>query len=189
MKLTPLALIAAAAVAAAVVGAIVGSGALAPGAGAPPSVTLVAEPTPSPAPSGPMAHVYVVAEGKPPLRVESTYPLMTGALLTRVASRIDGLRSTVAPEGYVNPYNTSTVRLERVTNDEPNVITLWFRVANDDWGVPPERAKLLLQQLVWTATEEPGIVLIRILQNEGREGGANVAGVPANYEMTRKDFP
>ena len=131
----------------------------------------------------------MVAEGKPPLRVESTYPLVTGTLLTRVASRIDGLRATTVPDGYVNPYNTSTVRLERITHDEPNVISLWFVVRDKDWGVPPEQAKLLLQQLVWTATEEPGIELIRIWQNEGREGGANVAGEPANYEMTRKTFP
>lgn len=184
-----IALVVVAAVAAALLGVVVGSGALSglvPVAASPTPEPL---PTASPTPSGPLAEVYVVAEGKPPLRVESTYPLITGTLLTRVASRIDGLRATVTPEGYVNPYNTSTVRLERVTNDEPNVITLWFRVANGDWGVPADQAKLLLQQLVWTATEEPGIELIRILQNEGREGGANVAGVLANYEMTRKDFP
>jgi hypothetical protein len=189
VKLSPIVLIAAAAVAAAVVGAIVGSGELAPDAGAPPSVTLVAEPTPSPTPSGPMAQVYVVADGKPPLRVESTHPLVAGTLLTRVASRIDGLRSVVTPEGYVNPYDTSTVRLERITNDEPNVISLWFVVQDGDWAVPPGQAKLLLQQLVWTATEEPGIELIRIWQNQGLEGGASVGGEPANYEMTRKDFP
>lgn len=140
-------------------------------------------------PSGPRAHVYVVAEGKPPLRVESTYPLVEGTLLTRVASRIDALRSTNVPDGYVNPYLTSTVRLERVTHDEANVVSLWFNVRNDDWGVSAEQAKLLLQQLVWTATEEPGIEIVRILQNQGLRGGASVAGVPANYEMTRKTFP
>lgn len=156
----------------------------------PPPVPAVAvSPTPSPTPTGPKAHAYVVAAGKPPLRVETQYPLVEGTLLTRVASRIDGLRVLVTPEGYVNPYATSTVRLTRITNDEPNVISLWFVVNNDDWGVPADQAKLLLQQLVWTATEEPGIELIRIWQNEGRRGGANVAGVPANYEMTRKDFP
>jgi hypothetical protein len=55
--------------------------------------------------------------------------------------------------------------------------------------VPEGQAELLLQQLVWTATEEPGIELIRILQNQGLGGGAIVAGVLANYEMTREDFP
>jgi len=161
------------------------------GSGVAPS-PIGAAATASPAattPSGPRAHVYVVAEGKPPLRVESTYPLVEGTLLTRVASRIDALRATSLPAGYVNPYLTSTVRLERVTHDEPNVISLWFVVRNDDWGVPADHAKLLLQQLVWTTTEEPGIEIVRIWQNQGLEGGANVAGTPANYEMTRKTFP
>ena len=189
MRISPVALIAAAAVAAALLGVIVGSGALTGPVPVAVSPTPAPTPTASPTPEGPKAEVYVVAEGKPPLRVESTYPLVTGTLLTRIASRIDGLRATIAPEGYVNPYNTSTVRLERITHDEPNVISLWFVVANDDWGVPPEQAKQLLQQLVWTATEEPGIELIRIWQNQGMQGGASVAGVPANYEMTRKDFP
>jgi hypothetical protein len=189
VRVSPVALIAAAAVAAALLGVIVGSGALpglAPAAASPAPAPL---PTASPTPSGPKAQVYVVADGKPPLRVESTYPLVTGTLLTRVASRIDGLRATVTPEGYVNPYNTSTVRLERVTHDEANVISLWFVVGNAGWGVPREQARLLLQQLVWTATEEPGIELIRIWQDQGMQGGANVAGEPANYEMRRKDFP
>jgi len=189
VRISPVALIAAAAVAAALLGVVVGSGALSGLAPVAASPTPAPTPTASPTPSGPKAQVYVVAEGKPPLRIESTFPLVTGTLLTRVFSRIDGLRSVVTPDGYVNPYNTSTVRLERITNDEPNVISLWFVVRNDDWGVPPEHAKLLLQQLVWTATEEPGIELIRIWQNQGLGGGANVAGVPANYEMTRKDFP
>jgi hypothetical protein len=153
-----------------------------------PTATTAAS-TAATSPSGPRAHVYVVAEGRPPLRVESTYPLIEGTLLTRVASRIDGLRATSLPAGYVNPYLTSTARLERVTHDEPSVISLWFVVRDDDWGVPADQAKLLLQQLVWTTTEEPGIELVRIWQNQGRKGGANVAGTPANYEMTRKTFP
>lgn len=155
----------------------------------PPTPTVAATVTPSPTPEGPRSKGYVVAEGKPPLLVESTFPYVQGTLLTRIASRIDGLRAMVTPDGYMNPYATATVRLERLTNDEPNVISLWFVVENDDWGVPKEQARLFLQQLVWTATEEPGIELIRIWQNGGLSGGAAVAGEPANYEMTRKDFP
>ena len=189
MKVSPVTLIAGAVVAAALLGAVVGSGALTGLVPVAASPTPAPTPTASPTPAGPKAQVYVVAVGKPPLRVESNYPLVTGTLLTRIASRIDGLRATVVPEGYVNPYNTSTVRLERVTHDEPNVISLWFVVRDDDWGVSADQAKLLLQQLVWTATEEPGIEIIRIWQNEGIRTGANVAGVAANYEMRRKDFP
>lgn len=138
---------------------------------------------------GPRAHVYVVADGKAPLLVEASYPLIGDDVTVRVASRIDALRAAGPPAGYVNPYARTTVRLMRVTNDEQNVVSLWFTVTNDDWGVGPDEARLLLQQLVWTATEEPGITIVRILQNQGLRGGANIAGTPANYEMTRKTFP
>lgn len=174
-------------IAAVIAGIFVGASALRPSA---PGETSGAGATPSPTGSPRVrTHGYVVAEGKAPLRVQANYPLIEGTILTRVGSRIDGLRATQTPDGYVNPYAGSKARLARVTNDEPNVITLWFNIANDDWGVGPDQAKLLLQQLVWTVTEESGIELVRIMQNEGRKGGASIAGVSANYEMTRKTFP
>lgn len=190
MAQRPLILVILAIVVAGVAGVIVGVSTMqTSGPAATPSSSAPTTEAAAPTRPGPRAKVYVVGEGKAPLLVEANYPLIGDDVVVRVASRIDALRAAAAPSGYANPYARSTVRLMRVTNDEPTVVTLWFTVANDDWGVGPDQARLLLQQLVWTVTEEPGITIVRILQNQGLRGGANIAGTPANYEMMRKTFP
>lgn len=152
------------------------------------SPTLAApSPTPSPSPSPQTATVYVVAPDRPPLAVTAEVPPLGDSVVARVFARVAGLEDLEPPEGYLNLVARTSARLVQVTNDEPNVISLWFEVTDGDWGITAEEAPLFLEQLVWTATEEPGIELIRFLQNQGFEA-ARIDGVLANYEMRREDF-
>lgn len=152
-----------------------------------PTVPAIASPTETPSPSPDMATVYVVARDRPPLAVSTEVPRLADTVVGRVFARMDALERLAPPEGYLNPLAQSSARLVRVTNDEPNVISFWFEVPDGDWGISAEDAPLFLEQLVWTATEEPGIELIRFLQNDGFET-ASIDGVIANYEMRREDF-
>lgn len=130
-----------------------------------PPVTAAPRATPTPEPRG-RPVVFFAAPGKAPAPV-SILGTSSGPDSDRVFYRLALLRqqTTGGPEGYVNLYAKMKARLVEVTVAEPRIVTIGFSAANGDWGVTADQVKLLVQQIVFTATEEPTIDWVVLTQN------------------------
>lgn len=88
----------------------------------------------------------------------------------RIASRLVALQNAPSPvaSDAFNVVAAMKARLRSVTIDG-DLATIDYRVDGDDWGVDGSAAiRALVLQLVFTASEEPGIVRVLITQNGGR---------------------
>ena len=66
-------------------------------------------------------------------------------------------------------------------------MTIDYRVPEDDWGVNGSASlRALVQQVVFTASEEPGIVRVLITQNGGREAVIGGEGLVVDRPQTRR---
>jgi hypothetical protein len=107
----------------------------------------------------------------------------------RIASRIEKLRDADAPPGAVNAYpgRGIPVVLSRGAADVKiagDLVTLDFAVPGSDWGVKGAAlARALVQQLVFTATEEPGIRRVTITENGGKP--TTIDQLHVDPELTR----
>ena len=139
-----------------------------------PSTTASPTPTPTPKTKPDHAVVYFARDGYAPV-ASAVVDAGSGATVeARIASRIEKLRDAVAPPGAVNAYPgrgipvvlTGGVSGVKVKDD---LVTLDFAVPGGDWGVKGAAlARALIQQLVYTATEEPGIRRVTITENGGK---------------------
>ena len=94
----------------------------------------------------------------------------------RIRSRLVALEKGPARlEGDAfNVVSSMRARLRSVTIDG-DLVTIDYDAPNDDWGINGSVAlRALVQQLVFTASEEPGIVRVMITQNG--EAGAIIGG-------------
>jgi hypothetical protein len=94
----------------------------------------------------------------------------------RIRSRLVALENgpaRIESDAY-NVVATMRARLRSVTI-AGDLVTIDYHVPNDDWGVNGSASlRALVQQLVFTASEEPGIVRVMITQNG--EAGALIGG-------------
>jgi spore germination protein GerM len=93
----------------------------------------------------------------------------------RIWSRLVALENgpLVAGADAFNVVAPMKARLRSVTV-EGDLVTIDYRVPGDDWGVNGSASlRALVEQLVFTASEEPGIVRVLITQNGG---GAVIGG-------------
>jgi len=133
--------------------------------------TVVAARTPIPAASAtPLrgrAVVYVSAPSAPPLAVDDPLGIQGDNASARVYYRLQHLwafRGPVPP-GYVPLASAVKARPYRIgLADDLAVIT--FLIPPEGWGIDAQQVKMLLQQIVYTATEEPGVERVR-LREEG----------------------
>jgi spore germination protein GerM len=108
----------------------------------------------------------------------------------RIRSRLVALENgpaRVEPDAF-NVVATMRARLRSVTISG-DLVTIDYRVRDDDWGVSGSASLLaLVQQLVFTASEEPGIVRVMITQNG--EAGALIGGegLVIDHPQTRRDL-
>jgi hypothetical protein len=142
----------------------------APRTAAPAAVaTRTPDPAPSVSPARGRAVVYVSAPSAPPLAVDDPKGIEGDSASGRVYYRLQHLwafRGPVPP-GYVPLASAVKARPYRVgLADDLAVIT--FLVPPDGWGIDAAQVKMLLQQIVYTATEEPGVERVRI-REEGTQ--------------------
>lgn len=151
-----------------------------------PSPTAVATPTPQPLGR---AVVYFASDGKPPAAVWSIDAIGGRSDSDRVFFRLNALRitKTGGPDGFVNLVGTMNARLLEVTVETRGTVVVGYSAPNDEWGVTPEQVRLVLQQIVFTATEEPSIERVQLTQNGGRP--AVIAGQPIDKPLGRADLP
>lgn len=94
----------------------------------------------------------------------------------RIRSRLIALENGPArfEPGAFNVVATMRARLRSVTI-AGDLVTIDYLVPDDDWGVNGSAAlRALVQQLVFTASEEPGIVRVMVTQNG--QAGAIIGG-------------
>ena len=153
--------------------------------------SAAATPTPSaissPAPTG-LDHqrIYFARDGQPPVaqHFESGVP---PAAEPRIQLRVSRLMlPTQTPPGSFTAFssrNTVGVNSVRVNGD---MATVDFSVTGGDWGIRGSAQSLAaLQQLVYTATEEPGIRRVLLTQNGGAP--ATIDQLVLNKPLARED--
>jgi len=131
-------------------------------------------PTATPKTTTDHAVVYFARDGVAP--VAGPVPgAGTGATAAeRIASRIEKLRGADAPPGAINAYpgRGIPIVLGKGAADvtvKDDLATLDFAVPGSDWIVRGAGlARALIQQIVFTASEEPGIRRVRITENGGK---------------------
>jgi hypothetical protein len=108
----------------------------------------------------------------------------------RITSRLVALENAPArlDQDAFNVVATMRARLRSVTIDG-DLVTIDYHVPDEDWGVDGSTSlRALVQQLVFTASEEPGIVRVMITQNG--EAGAIIGGegLVIDHPQTRRDL-
>lgn len=105
----------------------------------------------------------------------------------RISSRLVALENGPAHAGAdaFNVVAPMKAHLQQVTIAD-DLVTIDFRVPADDWGVNGSASlRALVQQLVFTASEEPGIVRVLITQNGGRQAVIGGEGLVIDRAQTR----
>lgn len=143
---------------------------------------------------GPYVHpdhavVYFARDGGPPLAVHLPGAGIGATAEERIRSRLVALETG---PGVVMPDAYNTVRDAKAKLDDVRVggdlVTIDYRVPDDDWGVNGSTRLLsFVQQLVYTASEEPGITRVLITQNGGRTAIIGGEGLVIDHPATRAD--
>jgi len=181
-----------------------------------PSPTTTAPATASPGPPSPTAtsrgpveklRVYFARDQLPPVGADLDVELSDGTTAEgRVKARLRALATATAPSGAVNVL--ASLRTKPVVNDvrlSGDLVTVDYTVPGGDWGAAGSAGSLaLLQQLVYTASEEPGIRRVLITENGGkrtiidqieisepltREGTLPYEGVQTEERVALEDDP
>jgi hypothetical protein len=106
----------------------------------------------------------------------------------RIRSRLVALENGPSRAGAdaFNVVAAMKARLRSVTI-AGDLVTIDYRVPGDDWGVNgSSRVRALVQQLVFTASEEPGIVRVMITQNGERGALIGGEGLIVDRPQTRR---
>ncbi len=106
----------------------------------------------------------------------------------RIRSRLVALENgpTRAGADAFNVVATMNARLRSVTI-AGDLVTIDYRVPGDDWGINGSVVlRALVEQLVFTASEEPGIVRVLITQNGERGAVIGGEGLTIDRPQTRR---
>lgn len=152
--------------------------------------TPAATVTPSAGPTRAL-RVFFARDLLPPIGAEVQVPLASDATPEqRIRARLEALVTASAPSGTANALASSrtkpTVREVRIDGDLARVD---WNVPNSDWGVGGTAGQLgLEQQLVYTATEEPGIRRLVLTENGGQPTTVFTGhGLPNDTPLSRED--
>lgn len=108
----------------------------------------------------------------------------------RISSRLVALENgpaLIEPDAF-NVVATMRARLRSVTI-AGDLVTIDYHVPDDDWGVNGSASLLaLVQQLVFTASEEPGIVRVLITHNGGAGAIIGGEGLIIDRPQTRREL-
>jgi hypothetical protein len=153
-----------------------------------------ATPPPTPAPTATPdptevdhQRIYLARDGQPPISAHIDSTVVPPAPEPRIQLRLSSLLSaTQLPSGSFSAFSSRTtvgVNSVRLTGD---TATVDFRVTGGDWGIRGGAQSLAaLQQLVYTATEEPGIRRVLMTQNGG--GSATIDQLVVDKPLSRED--
>lgn len=156
-----------------------------------PTATVTTQPSPTASTSlAPTAldHdvVYFARDRLPPVAAHVDRAGTGATAEARILSRLGALLTADAPAGLVNVAKTTKAR-PRAATVSADLVTVDFTVPGGEWGTAGSTGtRAYIQQLVYTATEEPGIRRVLILENGGQAivGGE---GVVIDHPAARED--
>ena len=143
-------------------------------------------PTPSPTPTRGRAVVFVSAPSAAPFAVDDPKGIEGDSAGARVYYRLLHLwafRGPVPP-GYVPLASVVKARPYRVGLAD-DLVFVTFVVPAEGWGIDASQVKMLLQQIVFTATEEPGVDRVRLRQEGDPTYADPLDGPPVIIAGTR----
>lgn len=131
--------------------------------------------------------IYFARDGQPPISAQIPSTGLPPAAEPRIQLRLSRLLiATQLPPGSFSAFSSRTtigVSSVRVNGD---TATVDFQVNGGDWGIRGSAQSLAaIQQLVYTATEEPGIRRLLVTQNGG--GPATIDQLVVNKALARED--
>lgn len=136
------------------------------------------------------AVVYLARDRLPPIAWPVAGAGAGAAAVDRVRSRVEALVATRAPEGRdpavfnVVPLTAARLATVSVAGD---LASLDFTVPNDDWSLGGSAMlKAFLQQLVYTASEEPGVRRVLLTQNGGQMAVIGGEGLMVDHPVSRE---
>ena len=138
--------------------------------------TTTPAPTPAetvaPVPTG-LDHqrIYFARDGQPPISAHIESTGVPPAPEPRIQLRLSSLLSaTQLPSGSFSAFSSRTTVGMNSVSVNGDTVAVDFRVNGGDWGIRGSAQGLAaVQQLVYTATEEPGIRRVLITQNGGQK--------------------
>lgn len=135
-----------------------------------------------------LLRVFFARDLLPPMGADVGVPLGSETSPERrIRARLEALATAKAPGGAMNMVPTlrthPTLKDVRIDGD---LVTIDYTVPNGDWGSAGSAGTLaLIQQLVYTASEEPGIRRVLITENGGKE--TIIDQVQVDHPVTRED--
>ena len=130
-----------------------------------------ATPTATPIPTG-LDHerIYFARDGQPPISAHFDSTAIPPAPEPRIQARLSSLLgATQLPPGAFSAFSSRTTVGVNSVRVNGETVTVDFRVNGGDWGIRGSALSLAaVQQLVYTATEEPGIRRVLMTQNGGQ---------------------
>ncbi|HYK98983.1 MAG TPA: GerMN domain-containing protein, partial [Candidatus Acidoferrales bacterium] len=132
------------------------------------------------------ALVYFARDRLPPVAAHLDSAGSGATPEARITTRLTALFSAAAPAGLFNTALRAKARPGAVRIDG-DLATVDFAVAGGDWGIAGSaNTRAFIQQVVYTATEEPGVRRVLITQN-GQQAVLGGEGVVIDHAATRED--
>ena len=171
-----------------------------PGVAASPTASVRATPStngtpaPTPAPTAtpaPVAidhqRIYFARDGRPPVSAHIESTGVPPAAEPRIQLRLSRLLgATQVPPGSFSAFSSRTTVGVNSVGVSGDTATVDFSVTGGDWGIRGSAQSLAaMQQLVYTATEEPGIRRVLMTQNGG--GPATIDQIQVDKPLARED--
>ena len=154
-----------------------------------PTTSATASPTPSASVAPKTVDhdvVYFARDRLPPVAGHVDGAGQGASAEARILARLTALYSAVAPSPLFNVAPNTKARPKSVKVDG-DLATVDFTVPNGDWGTAGSAGtRSFIQQLVYTASEEPGIRRVLIRQNGG-EAIIGGEGVVIDHPAARDD--
>lgn len=143
-------------------------------------------PTPGPTetPRGTPTSLYYARDQLPPVRTGG--PVLGGGGEERTRAALDALARQPAPTGLTSAFPIrATLASVKIAGD---LVTVDYTAPGGDWGLSGSaRVRALVQQIVYTAAEEPGLRRVLITQNGGQRAVIGGEGLVVDRPVTRED--
>jgi hypothetical protein len=155
----------------------------------PPTGSVTASPRPTASPSPAIDHgvVYFARDRLPPVAVRAAGAGAGATAEQRIRTRVETLFTAAAPVGLFNVVSAAKARVSTVVvNGE--LATIDFSVPGDDWGTAGSTGtRAFVQQIIYTASEEPAIRRVLMTQNGGTQAIVGGEGLVIDHPGTRED--
>jgi len=154
-----------------------------------PTESTTASPSATASPSPAIDHgvVYFARDRLPPVAARVTRAGAGTTAEQRIHSRLDALVTTAAPVSLFNVASAVKARVAAVTVTG-DLATVDFSVPGDDWGIAGSAGtRAFVQQIIYTASEEPAIRRVLMTQNGGQQAIVGGEGLVIDHPATRED--